>query len=181
MPIPPQDVTSSAEPDLPGGEEDLPDLSALEGIESVDENLGELDSLNLDSVELDDDSDEDDGPVTEPVAPEPAPAETAAPAPPASPAAAGSPGPGSGKSDQSEMAAFAAASGGDDDMLSSLAADIKTVKKEQDISLLRELKDFRAPGTTIETELSDLYSALNAAAEKQKKARANRENQPVSK
>ena len=76
-----------------------------------------------------------------------------------------------GRSDQQEMAAFAAASGGDDDMLSSLAASIKTVRKEQDLSLLRDLKDFRAPGTKIETELTELYTTLNAATERQKKLR----------
>ena len=39
-------------------------------------------------------------------------------------------------------------------MLSSLASDIKYVKKEQNVSLLRELKDFKAPATDIEKELS---------------------------
>ena len=50
------------------------------------------------------------------------------------------------------MASFAGgASGTDEDLLSSLASDVKHVAKEQNISLLRDLKDFKAPATAIET------------------------------
>jgi len=149
---------------------DSGELPALEGLETVDEDLGDLDNLSLDSVDLEDDDEEGKVPDSAMAVPAPAAPSPAAPAAPPAPAPAAS----SGKkgSDQSEMAAFAAASGGDDDMLSSLAADIKTVKKEQDVSLLRELKDFRIPGTTIEKELTDLYTTLNVAAEKQKKIRS---------
>jgi len=163
----PPEVSSAAEDILKANVQEAGELPSLEGLESVDENLGDLDNLSLDSVDLEDDDDEETGqpPVLSPPA-APAPSQVSAPAPsPSEPAA-------KKRSDQSEMAAFAAASGGDDDMLSSLAADIKTVKKEQDLSLLRELKDFRAPGTTIETELTDLYTTLNAAAEKQKMIRS---------
>lgn len=168
-PLPPE-IASAADDILKANETDSGELPALEGLETVDEGLGDLNNLSLDSVDLEDDDDEDNGPdsslsAAAPAAPAPAAVSTAPAPEPAAP---------SGKkgSDQSEMAAFAAASGGDDDMLSSLAADIKSVKKEQDLSLLRELKDFRASGTTIETELTDLYSTLNAAAEKQKKVRS---------
>lgn len=175
MPVPPQEVVSSADDILKENEPEMTDLPDLEGIETVDENLGELDNLSMDTVELEDDLDDEEN-VPEAAAPAagtPAPAAGTSAPQPAAHAPAGSPGGGPGKSDQSEMAAFAAASGGDDDMLSSLAADIKTVKKDQDISLLRELKDFRAPGATIETELTDLYTTLNTATEKQKKIRAS--------
>lgn len=180
IPVPPSDVDAAAGDILKaneaGGEAALPDL---EGLDSIDENLGELDSLTLDSAELDEDEDEDEektGPAT---APAPAPGAAATPGSPGwidtkvagADTGAVSTAPDSKRSDQSEMAAFASASGGDDDMLSSLAADIKTVKKELDISLLRELKDFRAPGKAIETELTDLYTTMNAAVEKQRKLR----------
>jgi len=170
-PLPPE-LAAAADDILKANDQDSGGLPALEGLESVDDNLGDLDNLNLDSVDLEDDDDTaDDGPVpgfSEPAAPS-IPVPEAAPAPAPAPAS-GAP---SGKkgSDQSEMAAFASASGGDDDLISSLSAEIKTVKKEQDISLLRELKDFRAPGATIETELTELYTTLNAAAEKQKSLR----------
>jgi len=164
------EMAAAADDILKANEGDAGELPALEGLEAVDEGLGDLDSLSLDSVDLEDDDDEDDSPDPATSAPAAAPAPSApATMAPAS-AAPATPSVKKG-SDQSEMAAFAAASGGDDDMLSSLAADIKTVRKEQDLSLLRELKDFRAPGTTIETELTELYTTLNTAAEKQKKIR----------
>ena len=63
------------------------------------------------------------------------------------------------------MSSFAAgtATGSDDDMLSSLASDIKHVTKEKDVSLLRELKDFKAPATDIEKELLEMSEQLNAS------------------
>jgi hypothetical protein len=173
MPVPPQDVTLAAEDILKDNEPEMTDLPALEGIESVDENLGELDNLNLDSVDLEDEDDvEEDGEVPAAAVPAAAAPAAAAPAPvAAAPSPAVPTGESKMKAEQSEMAAFAAASGGDDDMLSSLASDIKTVKKEQNLSLLRDLKDFRAPGTTIESELTELYTSLNTATEKQKAVR----------
>lgn len=72
-------------------------------------------------------------------------------------------------STQADMAAFAGGGGGDEDLLSSLAADVKHVKKEQDISLLRELKDFRAPAAEIEKELGGMYERMNLAQQTKKK------------
>jgi hypothetical protein len=61
------------------------------------------------------------------------------------------------------MAAFSeGASGSDADLLSSLASDVKAVKKDKDLSLLRELKDFKAPAVEIENELSEMYVRMNA-------------------
>ena len=60
-------------------------------------------------------------------------------------------------------------SGGDEDLLSSLASDVKHVKKEQDLSLLRELKDFRAPAAEIEKELGGMYERMNLAQQTKKK------------
>ena len=62
---------------------------------------------------------------------------------------------------RSDMSSFAkGASGSDDDLLSSLASDVKHVKKERNLSLLRDLKDFKAPATSIEDELKETYEML---------------------
>jgi hypothetical protein len=62
---------------------------------------------------------------------------------------------------RSDISSFAkGVSGGDDDLLSSLASDVKQVKKERNLSLLRELKDFKAPATSIEDELKETYEML---------------------
>ena len=73
-----------------------------------------------------------------------------------------------GAHDLSDISSFAAgtAQGSDEDMLSSLATDIKHVTKEKNVSLLRELKDFKAPATDIEKELSEISEQLNNAAGK---------------
>jgi FKBP-type peptidyl-prolyl cis-trans isomerase (trigger factor) len=67
------------------------------------------------------------------------------------------------------MAAFASGSSGDEDMLSSLASDVKHVKKEENLSLLRELKDFRAPATEIEAELSGVFQRMSTPQPTRKK------------
>ena len=146
-----------------------------------DADLGELDNLSLDDVDLDtelgdDEESGDAGGSASSAAPESAPAEPAA----AATAASAEP-PGAVKTTwipsdapktadqedqigtQSDMAAFASASGGsDEDLLSSIASDVKRTTKEKDISLLRELKDFKAPANQIETELSDMYKQLSS-------------------
>jgi hypothetical protein len=142
------------------------------GGEAISENLGDLDSINLDEIDLGDDSAMLEAPL------EPAPPQQAGPAPgsgslvPATPMTpAGAPDAGE---DQSDISSFAAgtATGTDEDMLSSLATDIKQVKKENDVSLLRELKDFKAPATDIEKELSEITEQLNTAASKGAKKRS---------
>jgi hypothetical protein len=61
------------------------------------------------------------------------------------------------------MASFAGgASGSDADMLSSLASDVKYVAKEQNLSLLRDLKDFKAPASEIESELQYVHDRMKA-------------------
>ena len=153
----------------PGG--DLEEFSGLDGSDLSDSDLSDLDNLSFDDIEVDEGS----GDTTV--------ESTDAPAPPAGvpgPAAA-PPGdsnavktawiPSDAPKDanemeddvgtQADMAAFAGGSGGDEDLLSSLAADVKHVKKEQDISLLRELKDFRAPAKEIETELSSVLERMS--------------------
>ena len=69
------------------------------------------------------------------------------------------------------MASFAGgASGSDEDMLSSLASDVKHVTKEKNTSLLRDLKDFKAPAIDIENELKDMYETMKSASDPRKKA-----------
>ena len=71
---------------------------------------------------------------------------------------------------QAEMASFAGgASGTDEDLLSSLASDVKRVAKEQNTSLLRDLKDFKAPATAIENELKEMYETLKSVSDPRKK------------
>ena len=155
----------------------LDDLGGLEP--GGDTDLGDLDNLSLDDVDLD--AELEDGESGEGGSASPAAAETPSPAEPA-PAAAAAPGEPAGAvkttwipSDapkgaeqedligtQSDMAAFASGSGGsDEDLLSSIASDVKRTTKEKDISLLRELKDFKAPADQIESELSDMYKQLS--------------------
>jgi hypothetical protein len=56
--------------------------------------------------------------------------------------------------------------GSDDEMLSILAAEAKVARKKDDDSLLRDLKDFKAPAKTIEEELEEVVRMLNAQAGK---------------
>jgi hypothetical protein len=68
------------------------------------------------------------------------------------------------------MASFASGAGGtDEDLLSSIASDVKTVKKEKDLSLLRELKDFKAPASQIEDELQGMFDQISTAPVKKDK------------
>ena len=151
-----------------GGEEPLPGLEGAD--DAVSENLGDLDSINLDEIDLGDDT------ATMEPAPAPAPLKSAGPAPGSGslvPATPITPAGANGGEEQGDISSFAAgtAPGSDEDMLSSLATDIKQVKKEKDISLLRELKDFKAPATDIEKDLSDIAEQLNTAADKGAKKR----------
>jgi len=152
-----------------------------------DETLNDLDNLNLDEVSLD--ADLGEGPDATVAAPAPAPETPVPPAPAAGQPAAGQP-PDSGAvktawipsdapkdatespdevSTQADMAAFASGPGGDEDLLSSIASDVKRSTKEQDLSLLRELKDFRAPASEIQKELGGMFERLSQAQQTPRK------------
>jgi len=153
----------------PGTEE----FENLEGGDAIDENLGDLDNINLDDIDLGDDSTADE-PAASPESccfscrshfvRQPYPGD---------PAYTGSRA-GTCHGSSRTYPSFAAGSGpgSDDDMLSSLASDIKQVKKEKDVSLLRELKDFKAPAADIEQELQEMAGQLDTASDKQKKKKA---------
>jgi hypothetical protein len=185
LPEPELDVDSAASDILrqagesPGEGPD--EFSGLDAVSLSDEDFGDLENISLDDVSLD--ADLGEGPDAA-AAPEPAPESSASPAPAAAPVSdsnavktawipsdapkdAGEAG--DEVSTQADMAAFASGPGGDEDLLSSLAADVKHVKKEQDLSLLRELKDFRAPATEIEKELSGMYERMSAGKPDRKK------------
>ncbi|MCK9581229.1 MAG: hypothetical protein M0Q92_12400 [Methanoregula sp.] len=158
------------------GDEGLDGFSGLDDGGDAGNDLDDLDSISLDDVDLDADLDEDaDGEgstAAEPVAAEtPAPAAGTSAAQPtedfgaakASWIPSDAPGEDDLNSMQSDMASFAGGSGGtDEDLLSSIASDVKRTVKERDLSLLRELKDFKAPAEDIETELTDLYQRMGS-------------------
>ncbi len=185
IPIPPQEVTTDREVTTEGQEQtasnepDLDEFTGFEGADTIDQNLDELDTLDLDSVELDDDTWEEEPDTAsppppalpEPVTPAPEPqvttelTATVSPAPlvPGMHPRAGEP---------ADMTVFTTPVSADDEMVSSIAADIRIAKKKRDVSLLRELKEIKPPGAKeIEEELSDLYLGLSAVADKKSKTK----------
>jgi hypothetical protein len=64
---------------------------------------------------------------------------------------------------------------GDEALFRTIASDGNDVRKEQDTSLLRDLKDFRAPAAEIERELEDLSGQLGMARPKTKRDPPTRE------
>jgi len=157
----------------------LEEFSGLEGGDSIDADFGDLDNLNLDDINLDEETTAGESAT--------ATAVTEGAAPPAAGAPVSGPAvkeiktdwvksdnvQGDGMQDEvsthADMAAFSSGSGGDEDLLSSIASDVKHTKKEADVSLLRELKDFRAPADEIEKELTMVYDRLHAIPQKDQK------------
>ena len=183
LPAPELDISSAAGDILKEAGENagggLEEFSGLDAGDLSDEDFGDLDGLSLDDVEPDAGSGE--SAAVAPAAPAPSPD---TPAPAAAPAAdsnamktawipSDAPKDAGDLEDevstQADMAAFAGGSGGDEDLLSSIASDVKHVKKDQDLSLLRDLKDFRSPAAEIEKELGGMYERLNLAQQTKKK------------
>jgi hypothetical protein len=179
-PLPPLDIDGEAGNILSDNAMGLEEFSGLDDSEEMDSDFADLDSLSLDDVDFDENTEEKS----------PQPTATIPAAPPVVDVAL----PESDKdqiktewvksdapknadqfeeqeSTQADMAAFSAGGGGGDDadLLSSLAADAKHVKVEVNLSLVRELKDFKAPATEIESELNDMYTRMNAIKNPQKK------------
>ena len=166
----------------PGDSASGPDVfSGLEGGDSMDADFGDLDDLSLDDVGLDEAAYE----TAPPVAPAPETSIAESPAPPEVPQPGSSaiktawiPSDAPKDADQpedqlgvqSDMASFAGgAAGTDEDLLSSIASDVRTVKKEKDVSLLRELKDFKAPASEIEQELQTTYQKIGVVPKTKEK------------
>ena len=173
MPPLPDDIDVGEGTSEEGGATGLAGLETGEA--AVDESLGELDSINIEDVDLGEDTETEEPASAQQAATKPAPSPGSSssliPPPPIAPPPPSDLIPKAKDSglDQAEMASFAAASGSDDDMMSSLASEIKHVKKEKDLSLLRELRDFKAPASEIEKDLKDLYDRINAAKNEVKK------------
>jgi hypothetical protein len=174
--MPSLDTGSQAEDILKDNEAGLEEFKGLEGGESIDQDFSDLDNVNLDDIDLDAETEEETPPAT---GSSPTPAESPAATVKAdwigSDAPKGADLPGDEVSTQDDMASFAGgASGSDADMLSSLAADVKHVTKEKNTSLLRDLKEFKAPATDIENELNEIHEMMKTVKNPRKKA-----NQPA--
>ncbi len=156
----------------------LEEFSGLEGGESIDKDFGDLDDLDLDTIDLDIDLEEATTATVD--SPSPADEKTGSPSVPAGPAAvktawiaSDAPPDVGNESDKTsaDMSSFAkGASGSDEDMLSSLASDVKYVKKERNLSLIRDLKDFKAPASEIEDELKQTCERLKAPGNRKEKS-----------
>jgi len=179
IPLPSLDIGSEADGILKDNGGGLEDFRSLEGGESIDQDFGDLDNVNLDDIDLDVDMEEKTSSATgtsssSAEAPGPSLSTDASTVVKtdwiASDAPKGADLPGDEISTQADMASFAGgASGSDEDLLSSLASDVKHVTKEKNTSLLRDLKDFKAPATDIENELKIMYETIKAAPNLKKK------------
>ncbi len=181
--MPALDMPAGSEGDLNASASgDLEEFNGLDSGESLDSEFGDLDNLSLDDVDLDVDTDGtapaaasalEGGGGTAPLPAAAAPAEDSSVVKTAwipSDAPKGADSPENQTSAQSDMASFAGGvTGADEDLLSSISSDVKHVTKKKDLSLLRELKDFKAPASDIESELSDMYTKINAANQPKEK------------
>jgi hypothetical protein len=172
IPMPSLDISSEAGDILKDNEEGLLEFKGLEGEKSPDQDFSDLDSINLDDIDLDIETEEetqsDKG--SSPLTTE-SPAATVKADWVASDAPQGADLPQDGISAQDEMSSFAGGpSGSDADLLSSLASDVKHVTKEKNTSLLRDLKDFKAPAIEIENELNDIFETMKTVQNPGKKA-----------
>jgi hypothetical protein len=180
IPMPSLDMTPGADEILKKNEgEGLEEFKGLEGGDSIDQDLGELDNLSIEDIDLDIDMGEE-APVasgdllakteTANSASSPNPVKTIQTDWVESDAPKNAATAENEVSRQAEMASFAGgASGTDEDLLSSLATDVKRVAKEQNTSLLRDLKDFKAPATAIENELKEMFETLKSVSDPRKK------------
>jgi hypothetical protein len=179
IPLPSLDLDGEAGDILKDNAEGLEEFSGLEDGDAIDSDFADLENLSLDDVDIDDDTEEITPQSSETPA-APAPIIDVAPAEPRknevktdwiksdAPKDAGLFD--EQISTQSDMAAFSSGGGdADADILSSLASEVKQVKKEKNLALLRELKDFKASATEIESELTEVYTKLNDIKETQKK------------
>jgi len=182
IPLPSLDIDGEVGNILKDNAQGLEEFSSLDGGEVIDQDLGDLDGINLDDVDFGDDDEKKATPATS-TSPAAAPAGKAASplrktaevktdwVKSDAPKGAAEQDPDQ-ISTQNDMASFAGgASGSDSDLLSSLASDIKHVTKEKNISLLRDLKDFKAPSSDIENELSEMYARLKEVPDTGKRAK----------
>ena len=136
------------------------------GVDPFSSGLDGLGDIDLGDMDLDqDDGRTGSGPGNEdrPAAGMSSPKITTVSAPSLAPSpmpvvSGGAPG---GKSDSNEydMVSFGSGHREDDDLMASLKSDAKGVKKQNNISLLRDLKDVRVPASDLEKELEGIVRA----------------------
>ena len=173
--LPAPDFSSEADSILKENAAGLEEFNGLDGGDTIDQDFEDLENISLDDVDLgDEDSEGLPSEIEETTEPEP----TQQPQ-----QAVAAPGPTEVKNDwitsdtpqeddfstQADMASFAGGHGSDDDLLSSIASDVKHVKKEADLSLLRELKDFKAPAEEIADELTAVFEKISSAPKQERK------------
>jgi hypothetical protein len=176
-------VTPPAEPELQGADSilsehasDLEEFTDLEGIDEIDNELASLEEVDLDEIQLsgldgleDADLSVPDIPDTPGGPPDAVPDPTvAAPDVPMFTLPQDSL-PDDIYKSEPDMTAFAPGSGGDNDMLSLLASDVKSVKVEADMSILRDLRDVKVSSEDLVTDLEELFSVIGMPAVKGEK------------
>lgn len=164
-------VTPPAESRLQGADailsehaSDLEEFTDLEGIDQIDSELASLNDMDLDEIQLSGLEGLDDADLSVPDIPDGSP--DAGPDPtveaPDVPmfALPQDALPDKPLKNESDMATFAAGSGGDNDMLSLLASDVKSVKVEVDMSILRDLRDVKVSSEDLVTDLEGLMQVI---------------------
>jgi hypothetical protein len=175
IPLHSLDIRSEADGILEDNEGRLEEFSSLEGGESIDQDFKDLDNLELENIDLETGLEE--GAPEAAALPVSGSASLDSTALPVKTDWVPSDAPRDADNAEkkvstlSDMSSFAkGASGSDDDLMSSLASDVKHVKKEKNLSLIRELKDFKAPATSIEDELKETFEMLKLPKTERKKA-----------
>jgi hypothetical protein len=171
IPMPSLDASSEPADALKDNVGGLEEFRGLDGGESIDQDFGDLDNVNLDDLDPAIGG-EKETPSAGGSSPTPvkSPVKTVNVDWMASGASKGGNLPEDETSVKSGMASSAgSASGSDGDLLSSLASEVKHVAKEKNTSLLRDLKDFKVPATEIESELKEVYDRMKAGENSGKK------------
>jgi hypothetical protein len=149
----------AAHQDMLADDEDAgvdPFSSGLDGLGDID--LGDVD-LDQDEGRTESSPGNEDRPASGTSSPKITTVSAPSPAPSPMPVVSGgSPG---GRSDSNEydMVSFGSGHREDDDLMASLKSDAKGVKKQNNISLLRDLKDVRVPASDLEKELEGIVRA----------------------
>jgi hypothetical protein len=179
-PLPAPEFSSETDNILKENAAGLEEFDGLEGADTIDQDFEDLENISLDDIDLDNETSTEQ---PEAISDSPASDDTSQPQQVAAAAPIeikndwiSSDAPQEDEiSTQSDMAAFAGGHGSDDDLLSSIASDVKHVKKESDLSLLRELKDFKAPADEIADELTKVYEKISSAPKQERKNPAPKE------
>jgi len=122
-----------------------------------EEDMGGLDSLDLEGIEIEGESPGLEQPATAPAARGSGPAEKKGMAPsPSTPAVPEQKASLPGTQPETEMLSFGTGKREDDDLMASLKADAKVKKKGEHSSLIRDLKDVRVSASDLQKELEEL-------------------------